>query len=149
MLPLPFSYTCLFRTRTFSPPVWSLQEQVLIASLDVGDVDTARKSYSKLVARFPDSNRVKRVDGMFLEFNGEFEEALKLYDDVLQSSPSNFLVRKRKVCVHKAKGDLKAAITELNDLLEICAADIPSWSELSEIYISLCDYQVNAFFFER
>ena len=122
---------------------------MLIASLDVGDVDTAKKCLNMLVAQFPQSNRVNRARGMIFEFNGKYDEAMEVYKKSLEISPTNVLILKRIVCVHKAKGDWKAAIGALNKVLEVNVSDTGSWIELSEIYISIGEFEAAAFCLEE
>ena len=122
--------------------MWALYEQVLVASLDVGDTETAKKCLIKLNVQFPGSSRVKRAEGMILESTGEFEGALKIYDEILEKNPTNLLILRRKVCVHKAKGDISLTISALNSILEINASDVSIWIELSEIYLSISNYEV-------
>ena len=129
--------------------VWTVYEQVLMASLDVGDLTFAKQCLAKLVKQFPDSARVKRASGMVMEFSGKYEEALAIYDEVLESSPTNVVVLKRKACVSKAQGDLLSTVNALNSLLQINAGDISSWIEMGEIYVSLCDCEAAAFCFEE
>ncbi len=47
-----------------------------------------------------------------------YDEALSLYDDMLEIEPTNLVIAKRRVAVHKAKGDTVSAIMELTKLLE-------------------------------
>ena len=42
-----------------------------------------------------------------------------IYTEVLKAHPTNSQVMKRKVAIHKAKGDLTEAIRELNGVLEM------------------------------
>ena len=44
--------------------------------------------------------------------------------------------------MHKAMGDVKAAVEEINKILKLFPADAACWQELGEMYLSLCDYQV-------
>ena len=122
---------------------------MLIASLDVGDVDTAKKCLNMLVAKFPQSNRVNRARGMIFEFHGKYDEAMEVYNKSLEISPTNVLILKRIVCIHKAKGDWKAAIAALNKVLEINVVDAASWIELSEIYISINEFEAAAYCLEE
>ena len=75
-----------------------MYEQVYIAALEFGDIDLVDVCSEALNKRFPDSVRVKRLLGMQYEFNKEYKKALDLYNNLLQSNPSNLLVLKRKVC---------------------------------------------------
>ena len=47
-----------------------------------------------------------------------------------------------KVCVYKAKGDLKAAALELHKITKIVYGDVSLWQELAKIHMTLGDYQV-------
>jgi hypothetical protein len=51
-----------------------LYEQLVIAALDIGNIGLADEYLSKLVAKFPDSIRVKRLEGMIMEFEGELKQ---------------------------------------------------------------------------
>ena len=48
-----------------------------------------------------------------------YEEALELYTEMLKEHPTHSTVMKRKVAIHKAKGETTEAIRELNSLLEM------------------------------
>ena len=66
-----------------------------------------------------------------------------LYNEILEKSPLHALTIKRKACIYKAMGKTKEYIAELNKVLEINAGDIPTWLELSEVYIERsCDFEV-------
>lgn len=43
---------------------WNIHEQVLIAALDLANLQLAEEHLSKLQKRFPGSSRVKRLQGM-------------------------------------------------------------------------------------
>lgn len=55
----------LLETHSLGDDKWSLLEQVLVAALDTGDMWLADTCLGNLLARFPDSNRVRRLHGMF------------------------------------------------------------------------------------
>jgi hypothetical protein len=46
------------------------------------------------------------------------------------------------VAIYKAKGNINAAIDALNEILKTYQSDIPSWLEMCDIYISLCQFEV-------
>lgn len=75
-------------------------------------------SLEALKKQFPGSIRVLKLEGMFLEAEGKFEEALELYDAALKDHETNCDLAKRKVSVLKAQGKLQEAIAELNKLLQ-------------------------------
>jgi tetratricopeptide (TPR) repeat protein len=73
---------------------------------------------------------------------GKYEAALDVYKELLKKNPANLMVMKRKVCVFKAMGDAKRQIEELNALLTQFPAEVASWLELGELYLSLSDNSV-------
>ena len=79
-------------------------------------------SLEALKKQFPSSVRVLKLEGMFLEAEGKFEEAVELYDAALKDHETNCDLAKRKVCVLKAQGKLQEAIAELNKLLQTWVA---------------------------
>lgn len=48
-----------------------------------------------------------------------FDEALKLYSKALDKHPNTAVLWKRKVAVHKARGDMEEAVKELCQFLEV------------------------------
>mmetsp|Transcript_106073 Transcript_106073/g.208061 ORF Transcript_106073/g.208061 Transcript_106073/m.208061 type:complete len:300 (+) Transcript_106073:34-933(+) len=119
--------------------VWNLYEQISVAALDVGDVNIANECISLLLKKFPDSSRVGRLIGMQKEQQGKYEDALEIYAELLKKNPANLMILKRRVCVFKAKGDVKREVEELNALLKQFPAESATWMELGELYLSLCD----------
>lgn len=92
-----------------------------------------------------------------------YDQAQLLYDEMLEKEPTNTVIAKRKVAIHKAKGEIHDAIKELTKLLETYdillnflmikhvvmitqsiysyfliryMTDIESWGELADLYIS-------------
>lgn len=120
-----------------------------MAALDCGEHDTAKLSLQALQGRFSGSVRVKRLHGMCLEAEGEYDEALKFYSSALEESATNIPLLKRKVAVHRAKGDTAQAIKELTEFLEVFMNDSESWMELSDLYIQQNDYEKAAFCLEE
>lgn len=48
-----------------------------------------------------------------------YDEALKLYSKALDKHPNTAVLWKRKVAVHKARGDMEEAVKELCQFLEV------------------------------
>ena len=48
-----------------------------------------------------------------------YDEALKLYSDALEKNPNVAVLWKRKVAVHKARGNTEEAVQELCQFLEV------------------------------
>ena len=122
--------------------VWNLYEQICVAALDIGDVNLATECIVLLMKKFPSSGRVIRLLGLQKEQAGEYEAALEIYVGLLKKNPANLMAMKRKVCVYKAMGDTKKQIEEINGILKQFPAEAPSWQELGELYLSLCDNEV-------
>jgi ER membrane protein complex subunit 2 len=150
--------TYVYRMVRFGPAVlarvsgselYNVLEQVFVAAVDLGDDDLSNECFLKIAKAFPESNRVKRLAGLQLEAFGDFKKALELYDELLKRNPGNLLVMKRKACVHKAQGQFEQAITELNSILKYYSADVSSWIELGEIYLSLNDFASGAHCYEE
>ena len=53
---------------------WDISEQVAVAALDVGADEVANSLRKQLEKRFPDSQRVKRLEGMCCEAQGKWAE---------------------------------------------------------------------------
>ncbi|KAK9764305.1 Inositol phosphatase SIW14 [Basidiobolus ranarum] len=129
--------------------VWNVYEQVLIAALDTGRFDLAKKCLDKLQPRFPKSLRVKRLEGMSLEAEGKLEEAYTLYSDILTEDPTNILAVKRQIAIQKARGSITEAIQSLTKYLDIHCNDTEAWLELCALYLDQFMYQQAAFCLEE
>lgn len=84
-------------TSTYHFSVWNLREQLAIAALDQGEIDLAKEQIASLTKQFPDSVRVGRIQGMLHEAQGQFTEAMKLYEELLKKDLANIAIMKRKV----------------------------------------------------
>ena len=76
-------------------------------------------------AEFPanTSQRCGRLLCMILEAGGDLEAADGNYKVMLEKNKANALVRKRLVCVAKARGDSSKAVQLLNEYLKDFAGD--------------------------
>ncbi|KAF3796063.1 ER membrane protein complex subunit 2-A [Nymphaea thermarum] len=132
---------------------WTLYEQVAIAAMDCQSLDVAKDCIKTLSKRFPGSNRVGRLEAMLLEAKGSWSDAEKAYTRLLEDSPLDQVIHKRRVAMAKAQGNISGAVECLNKYLEIFMADHDAWRELGEIYVSLqmCDtmYKQAAFCYEE
>ncbi|OMJ26366.1 ER membrane protein complex subunit 2 [Smittium culicis] len=111
-------------------------EQVAIASMEVGDLDTANLCIEKLVAEFPDSLRINRLECMLCEAKGDYSAALEGYENILALDPANLLVYKRKIAILIAQKKYTAAIKALVSHLDNFPSDTESWIKLSQLYSS-------------
>lgn len=129
--------------------LWDVYEQVAVASMDCHNLEIAKECVGALMIRFPNSLRVGRLEGMWLEASGMFAQADKVYSDLLEDHPQDQLLQKRKICILKSQGNLLGAVDSLVKYLEIYMADYEAWRELAEIYVSLQMYKQAAFCFEE
>lgn len=129
--------------------LYTIHEQITIASLELGLSNISEKSLKILNNKFPDSCRVSLLIGMEYESKGNYDNALELYKKLLIEYPGNINVMKRNVCVYKATGDYKNAIDELHKILKYYPNDANTWQELSDIHLSLSDYTAAAYCHEE
>uniref|UniRef100_T1IPG5 ER membrane protein complex subunit 2 n=1 Tax=Strigamia maritima TaxID=126957 RepID=T1IPG5_STRMM len=128
---------------------WVVYEQVCIAALDCNRIDVAQSCLKKLNKQFPGSLRVTKLRAMELEALENYEEAVKLYDLIIESDEANSIVRKRKVAILKAQNKIVEAVKELDDYLKKFMSDQEAWMELSELYIREQEYGKAAFCMEE
>lgn len=142
-----------------SGEIWSIFEQVLIASLQMGDLETARRYHSKLEIRFnskngEESSRVKKLEAMILEaeachFGDSAQQALDVFDDILKKNAANLPVLKRKASLLRTAGRQKEAITALHEIIKLYSGDLQVWGELAEMHIEAGDLEAGAFALEE
>jgi len=111
----------------------------------------AQEHLTTLSAQFPDSLRVKRLEGMLWEAKGEGELAIETYDEVLTDDPSNLLAVKRQVAVCRAKGPrgLAEAAKRLCEYLATFCSDAEGWLLLHDVYLACQQYKRAAFCVEE
>lgn len=116
--------------------IWVIYEQVFIAALDCNEIDYAKSLLLKIGVKFPNSLRFRRLAGMSLEAQGEFQQALEIYSKILEEDESHLSTLKRKIAVLKGQGLYTETIIELNKFLDISPLDKESWIELSNLYLN-------------
>eukprot|EP01028_Stygiella_incarcerata_P013619 TRINITY_DN82873_c0_g1_i1.p1 TRINITY_DN82873_c0_g1~~TRINITY_DN82873_c0_g1_i1.p1 ORF type:complete len:347 (-),score=92.23 TRINITY_DN82873_c0_g1_i1:64-1005(-) len=120
---------------------WSLREKLFVSLLDLHELDEASSVIEELAMAFPKSVRVLRLRGLLLECRGDFENAERLYESILEEDEANTEVRKRIIAIRKAQGRPLAAIRELNAFLSSgFACDAEAWEELCSLYMSVGDF---------
>ncbi|XP_070533693.1 ER membrane protein complex subunit 2-like [Ptychodera flava] len=128
---------------------WVVYEQLFIASLDTGKIEIASACIRDLERQFPNSIRVKKLKGMRLEALEKWEEALEIYNDILEEDEANAVVRKRKVAIYKARKNIPGAIKELCEHVKKFMTDHEAWMELTDLYIAEQEYSKAAFCLEE
>ncbi|VDK42187.1 unnamed protein product [Anisakis simplex] len=126
--------------RSLGDELWLIYEQVCIAALDCARIDVAIECIKALQQKFPRSNRVLKLQAMRFEALQRYENALLMYEKLIESDPTNMCYRKRKIAVLKVKGERQDAIKELNEYLKTFLNDSEAWLELSQLYLNEGDY---------
>lgn len=118
--------------------VWSIKEQRCLALIDCHNFESAQLHVSDFEGKFgTTSKRVRRLKAMSLEAQGKFDDALKIYDEMLDENPGNMLVQKRAISIVKARGDAQSTIQRLVEYLENFEADTSAWKQLADVYLSV------------
>jgi len=129
--------------------IWDLYERVFMAALDCHNHDRRDQCMDALMARFPESRRVRMLSGLLKEMHGDYKGAMSLYEKILDNDPVNVRVWKRKVCIHKAQGHIDDAILELNKYTKVFPADVDAHQELATLYISIGKFEMAKFCLEE
>jgi len=126
-------------------------EQVLIAAIDLHDQTLGERCYEYLKGRFGNKSlRVRRLLGLGLEADGDYEEAEKLYNNLLQENPACSFALKRKHCLLKAQvGREMDAMDALKTYLEKFPSDASAWQQMYEACMDVGDYKSAAFCMEE
>ena len=103
---------------------YRIQEQTCVACIDIGLWADADEIIKSLKQSFPQSIRVKRLEGLLLEARpaaGEqkYDRARKLYDEILKADEANLLTHKRKVAMYQTPPPRSAALPDWT-MADIC-----------------------------
>ena len=129
--------------------LWTIYEQVFLASIDCRKMDLATMCLRELKTQFPDSVRVQKLNAMRLEAFDKYEDAEQIYEKILEAEPANAVVRKRLVAILKAQNKIAEAVKELNEYLKKFMSDQEAWTELTELYISQQEHKKAKFCMEE
>ena len=114
---------------------WSLREKVLIAGLDTNDYDVCENLLEELDNRFPNSQRIKLLKGLYFEALGKSEEAENIYNEIVKFNDSDLIAKHRVICSYINKNDLNKAIELLTSHVDIYQADTVAWKQLALLYM--------------
>ena len=129
--------------------LWTIYEQVFLASIDCRKMDLATMCLRELKTQFPNSVRVQKLNAMRLEAFDKYEDAEQIYEKILEAEPANSVVRKRLVAILKAQNKIAEAVKELNEYLKKFMGDQEAWTELAELYISQQEHKKAKFCMEE
>lgn len=129
---------------------WTVIEQFCMAGIDLHDEDIIETCLDKLNKQFPGSNRVKLLNIMATcERLGQYNEAIRKYNEMINDDETNAAARKRKIAVLITQKKSSEAIKELCDYLKIFMNDQEAWKELCELYMLEQDYHRAIFCMEE
>lgn len=129
---------------------WTVIEQFCLAAIDLHDEKMLKSCLDRLDARFPGSKRVRLLSIMAnQERLGQFEEANKLYDELIDEDETNTGARKRKIAILISQRKNVEAIRELCDYLKKFMNDQEAWKELCDLYMVEQDYSRAIFCMEE
>ncbi|WVQ63302.1 uncharacterized protein L199_001454 [Kwoniella botswanensis] len=118
---------------------WALREQLAIAALDLGQIELSQEQIKLLHYKFPNSPRVKILDGLLLESQGRSEDAKAVYEGLLRVDETNVSAHQRLISLTLSSSPT-SAIPLLLKYLDTFYSDPSGWSLLSEQYCELGMY---------
>nr|ACZ80645.1 conserved hypothetical protein [Cryptococcus depauperatus] len=114
---------------------WALREQLAIAALDMGRIKlashTSKDQIETLHAKFPNSPRVRILDGLRLEADEDVERAKAVYEDLLKEDETNVTAHQRLISLSLPSS---SAIPLLLSYLDTFYSDPAAWSVLADLY---------------
>ena len=119
---------------------WTAMEHLVLSAVRLGRESWIGYGLKSLRDRFPDSNRVQRLVGLYRESKEDWSEAESIYKQMLQSNPTDLYPRKRLIACLKAQGRTHDTMQAIIDQLDIFSSDPELWHELSMMYISQCAF---------
>jgi tetratricopeptide (TPR) repeat protein len=129
---------------------WPVIEQVFLSAMDLHDSALIKECITQLDAQFPGSSRVKRLKTMArMEVRERYDDALKVYDEMIKADESNSILYKRKIAILISQKKIGEAIKELVEYLKKFMNDQEGWLELADLYIQEQEYTKAAFCMEE
>lgn len=128
---------------------WTVVEQFCLAAFDLHDDNIYTICLDRLNKQFPGSNRVRLLNIIAeCELEGNYEEAVRQYNEMLEEDETNTSARKRKIAILISQRKNIEAIRELCEYLKKFMNDQEAWKELSDLYIQEQDYHKAIFCME-
>jgi len=137
--------------RRLGNEVWTVLEQVFVAACIAGHEEWRDYCIRKLKKQWPDSIRVRRLEGLQKESLKQWKEAKEIYNKIIEEKPEDTITRKRQiaVCKQETKGPSSEAIEKINEYLDVFCTDAEVWHELAELYIEAGSLSRAAYCFEE
>ena len=149
---------------SLSHEVWATYEQVYVALLnrvrqndgpeakvepDTHELRLAQEYSATMSANFPNSSRIKRLEGMLWEAKGDTDMARTEYEEILVLDPHNLQAFKRQIALCCARAKTAAAVKLLNEHLSTFCSDTEAWLLLHELYLTVQHYKKASFCIEE
>jgi tetratricopeptide (TPR) repeat protein len=128
---------------------YSIMEQLIISYLDLAKYDDAKRYYQRLVTKFPTGSRIHKIKGQIQEYQGNYENAIYIYQKQLEIDPSYMPIAKRLAICLVAKGDRTKAIEILVAYVDTFMQDTEAWQVLAKLYCLQGLYQQACFCYEE
>lgn len=99
---------------------WLILEQIFKSALHSSRQSLASDCLQQLTNRFKStSHRISILRAMLHESTGDYNEADKIYSALLTENETDAPVRKRKIAMLKAQNQIREAIRQLTEFLEL------------------------------
>mmetsp|Transcript_5397 Transcript_5397/g.8837 ORF Transcript_5397/g.8837 Transcript_5397/m.8837 type:complete len:299 (+) Transcript_5397:65-961(+) len=122
-------------------------EQIALAALDLQNHELAETCLNQIrTVVGKDPARFRILLARCLEAASDKDGALVIYDELLQSNPSNLMALKRKYCLAESTEDRVAA---LNAYLQQNMADSAGWYEMAKLRSTMGDFGGASFALEE
>lgn len=122
-------------------------EQIALAALDLQQHALAETCLDRLRTTIGNEPvRFRMLLARCLEAAGDTTGALKIYDDLLETNPSNSMALKRKYCLAVGTED---RVTALNAYLQQSMNDPAGWYEMANLRRSMGDFRGASFALEE
>ncbi|KAL6625052.1 hypothetical protein U3516DRAFT_892683 [Neocallimastix sp. 'constans'] len=117
---------------------YEILEQLIVAYLDINNIAKAEEYLSIVSKKINNefSSRLEKIRGMIEEAKGNYDGAIKIYNDALKYDEINDTLHKRLIAVNIANGNRDEAIKLLNKYLEaFVSGDEDAWLQLADLYL--------------
>ncbi|RMG14807.1 MAG: tetratricopeptide repeat protein [Deltaproteobacteria bacterium] len=108
--------------------------------LGKGELEAARDSLREALELKPGDPKAKNLYGLACFKLGDYETALKLYQELVHDNPTDATLRVNLGLVHLKSGRFEAAIKELSTATDLDATRRRAWNYLGLAYARVGDY---------
>lgn len=113
--------------------------EIVDKHIESGEWEKANKLLENLAQEIPENGKVLYEYGLLAQQQGEFDLALRRYNEAMEKDPGNFFVYMNIALIKKLSGDNREEEKYLNEALEKAKCKEERWFALS----SLCTHYMN------